>query len=574
MGPFSLYTAATCESAQRVNAGQVFDLKTPLTEGGVTLFRRSLWLPLSASARLADALQVVAGSTLALRFEALEVDAATSDTTWMPECSLSGDYLHIALALPLPIVQFVGTRNVDVTLRRRDGDAVADEPLIGGRMNTQLADPPSGMSFALTLSPFFEDRDNFNFEKAPHIRAQPKIAKGIGSPSNVGIIDGGGVIEGVIDNIAQMSQIRRDGVLKALRLAGKPTNPRMRLVRQAGGGKPEDTLWLDMRPGEHATAQTLPADAPPKAWAPALEHLLAANQNPKEEPVTDLVLRLDIESDSPCRVTVQTISLALVAETELLESPQTLKFSGTRSETLTVALPATTGPVDEITVSATLGGDATAAPTASSALPGDGRTGTLLGPDQRIVLALDLATPLRLSGISLPWYPLSDQATWTVQLRADSGDRPALPALIEATISSDTPAAAWIALRWSPMDLQGGRYWLRLVAKEGSGLWLHATSGPATTGWVEAARSPLPNPLPLGGVLALTTLSPSEAPPSVTLRASGHVLILAAANSEQPSRLEARHTFSSPNALGPTLSIEANQPVALKVESVRVSQRL
>jgi hypothetical protein len=572
VGPFSLYTTASCELAQRVNAGQVFDLKTPVTEGGVTLFRRSLWLPLPASARVADALQVAAGSTLALRFEALEVDAATSDTTWMPECALSGGFLHLALALPLPIVQLVGTRSSSFDLHRRDGDTLAEDALASGSLNARLPEPPSGMAFALKLPQFIEDQDRFRSERTPQVRMQAKSAKGIGAQSNIGIVDG--EAGSVKNNIALVPQIRRDGVLKALRLAGKPTNPRMRLVRQASADKPEETLWLDLRPGVHASALLLPADAPPKAWAPALEHLLAANQNPKEEPVTDLVLRLDLESDAPCRVTVQAISLALVAETELLESPQTLKFSGTHAKTLTVALPAVTGLVEEITVKATLGGDATAAPAASSALPGDGRTGTLLGPDQRIVRALDLATPLRLSGISLPWHPLSDRVTWTVQLCTDAGDRPALPALIEATIDADTPTAAWVALRWPPMDLQGGRYWLRLVANDGSGLWLHATSGLTTPGWVEAARSPLPNPLPLGGVLALATLSPTDAPPCFTLRAGGQSLTLSAVDSAPPTRLEAQHTFTSPTAPGPNLAIETAQPVALKVESVRVSQRL
>ena len=570
MGPFSLYTAATCEPAQQVHAGQVFDLNTPLTEGGVTLFRRSLWLPVTASARNADALQVAAGSTLALRFEALDVDAATSDTTWMPECKLSGDLLHLALALPVPIVQLVGTRSLDFKLRRRDGDAVTDDALVSGRLNTRLAEPVAGMSFALDMSMFIDVQDRVRSERAPQAHALAKSAKGVGKQSNVGIVDG--VVDGVIDSISLISQVRHDGVLKALRLAGKPTSPRLRLVRPASGGKPADTLWLELRPGEQTGAQTLPADATPKAWAPALEHCLAANQNPKEEPVTDLVLRLDLESDAPCRITVQAISLALVAETELLDSPQTLKFSGTRSETFAVSWTLPTGPVEQITVLATLGGDAGSAALGSTALPGDGRTGTLLGPDQRIVRALDLATPLRLSGITLPWHPLSDQATWTVQLCTDAGDKPALPALIETNISADTPAAAWIALRWPPMDLQSGRYWLRVAAKEGSGLWLHAASGPAAAGWLEAARSPQLNPLPLGGALALATLTPGDAPPAIALRVGGQALTLAP--SEQASLLEAQHTFVPPVPLGPALEIEASQPLTLKIESVRVSQRL
>jgi len=570
LGPFSLYTAASCEPTQQAHAGQVFDLNTPLTEGGVTLFRRSLWLPLPASARNADALQVAAGSTLALRFEALDVDAGTDDTHWMPECKLSGDFLHLALALPIPIVQLVGTRSLDFKLHRRDGDAVTDDALVGGRLNTRLAEPVVGMSFALEMSMFIDVRDRFFFERAPQAHVLAKSAKSSGSKSNVGIVDG--VVDGMIDNIAMISQVRHDGVLKALRLAGKPTSPRMRLVRPASIGKPEDTLWLELRLGEQTSAQTLPADAPAKAWAPALEHCLAANQNPKEDPVQDLMLRLDLESDAPCRITVQAVSLALVAETELLESPQTLKFSGTRSETLAVNWTPPTGPVEQITVSVTPSGDANSAALGSSALPGDGRTGTLLGPDQRIVRALDLATPLRLSGITLPWHPLSDQATWTVQLCTDAGDRPALPALIETSISADTPAAAWIALRWPPLDLQRGRYWLRVAAKEGSGLWLHAASGSAAPGWIEAAQSPQPNPLPLGGALALATLTPSDASPAVALRVGGQALALAP--SEQSSRLEARHTFAPPVALGPALEVEASQPLSLKIDSVRISQRL
>ena len=207
MGPFSLYTAAACEPAQQVHAGQVFDLKAPVTDGGVTLFRHSLWLPMPASARLADALQVAAGSTLALRFEALDVDAATSDTTWMPECTLSGDYLHLALALPLPIVQVVGTRSFNFDLHRRDGDAVSDDALVSGPLNARLAEPPSGMAYALKLPQFIEDQDRFRFERSPRVQVQAKSAKGIGAQSNVGIIDD--LVDGVKDSIALISQVRR-----------------------------------------------------------------------------------------------------------------------------------------------------------------------------------------------------------------------------------------------------------------------------------------------------------------------------------------------------------------------------
>jgi hypothetical protein len=570
VGPFSLYTAASCEPAQQVQAGQVFDLNQPSKEGGATLFRRSLWLPVSAHARSADALRVAEGSTLVLRFEAIDVDARTDDIHWMPECELAGDFLHFALALPLPIVELTGTRSIDASVHRRDGDAVTDEAVVGGRLNTPLAERISGMSFALKMSTYLEDRDGVRFVETRHGHAQAKaakganIAKGFGPPGDVGIVDG------VVDDIIRaIPLVRSDGVLKAIRLAGKPTNPRLRLVRPASGDTPEDTLWLELRPGEQSSAQTLPADAPAKAWAPALEHCLAGKA---ETPVENLVLRLDVESDAPCRVKVQAISLTLFAETELLTTPQTLRFRGTRSETLSAPLQPSAGLAEQITISATLVGDATRAVVDSSALPGDGRTGTLLGADQRIVYALDLATPLRLSGIILPWYPLSEEVTWSVQLHADAGGRPALPALVEAIISADMPGAAWVALRWADLDLQGGRYWLRLATNAGSGLWLHSTSDSTAKGWLEAARSPQLNPLALGGTLAVVTMTPSVAPPALKLDISGHSMTL------QPSapglRIEARHHFESPVPLAASLTVEAGQPLTLKIDSARVIQRL
>lgn len=577
MGPlsqtFSLYTAATCTPAQQVHAGQVFDLDTPLTEGGATFFRRSLWLPIPAAARSADTLAVAEGSTLALRFEARNIDARTDDTTWMPECALAGDFLHVALALPLPIVELIGTRSIDLALHRRDGDAVADDAVVGGRLNTPLSEQVSGVSFALKMSTYLEDRDFIRFEQTSQAHAHAKtakvakganVAKAFGPPGDVGIVDG------VVDDIIRaVSLVRRDGVLTAIRLAGRPTNPRMRLVRPAAAGKPEDTLWLDLKPGEQSAAQMLPADTPAKAWGPALAHCLADDA---ETAVADLTLRLDLESDAPCRITVQAVSLALIAETELLDEPRTLKFSGMRREMLAVPLASAAGPIESITVLASVDGDASAAAVTSATLPGDGRTGSLLGPDQRIVRALELLTPLRLCGISLPWHPLADQTTWTVQLCADAGGRPALPALIDATVAAATPGAAWMALRWPPLDLQGGRYWLRLVATEGSGLWLHAASGEAVAGWTEAAKSPQLNPLPLGGVPAVATLTASATPPDLALRLGAHALTLVP--SAQGSKLSALLSFSPPAMPATDLETEASQPITLKLESARIAQRL
>lgn len=298
---------------------------------------------------------------------------------------------------------------------------------------------------------------------------------------------------------------------------------------------------------------------------------MAFSEFPEDSPVQELGIAVGSRKRCPCRVTVQSATLALEADTELLDEPQTLRFSGTRSEALAVTLAPASGPVQKISISDTPGGDAGAAALGNFALPGNGRTGTLLGPDQRIVRALDLAAPLRLAGISLPWHPLSDQATWTAQLCADAGSQLAGAALIEANIRADTPAAAWIALRWPPVDLQSCRYWLGLAAKEGSGLWLHAEAGPPVPGWVEAARSPQLSPSPLGGTPALGALTPGDAPAGFAVRVGGQTLALLAA--DQGQGLEAEHSFAPPAAVGATFDIEVSQTLTLKVESVRVTQR-
>ena len=570
MGPFALYSAATCLGADQVQAGQVFDLDRPIVQGGATLFRQSLWLPVSAAARLADGLRLAADATLALRFDALEVHAAASDSTWLPECKVVEPFLHLALALPIPVVRIDGGESQAFELHRRDGKAVSAEALQSGQINAPLAPPFTGTALALKL---------------PHLLLDNRVDKldvdvdvAVAAPRSRAAPGAQGVHAALSGKAALADRARRDGAVSALRLAGRPTGARARLVLPGSGGTPDESLWLDLRPGEQAAAVTLPAASPAlsQQWGPALEQLKAA---PTETPVAARVLRLDLESDAPCRVTLQSATLALVAETELLAAPQTLRFSGTRRETLPVALTVPAAAVQQIAVTGTVSGDGASAALASSTLPGDGRTGVLLEPERRVVRGLDIATPQRLAGVGLPWHPLSDAATWHVQLSADGGGAPTARPLVEATVTADTPAPAWIALRWPPQDLQAGRYWLRLVASDGMGVWLTGDEQPVVAGWVESAQSPRTQVTPLGGTpAAQCLLSPpatgtANPPPSVELRLGSDGLI--AGFDTSGVHLGATRDYGAGATLtAATIDVSCSQACTLKIESVKVTQAL
>ena len=274
---------------------------------------------------------------------------------------------------------------------------------------------------------------------------------------------------------------------------GKPSSPCLRLILESLAGAPEVLLWQALAPGEHGSIE-LPAQPLAEEWAAALEQLLAKLAS--ITPHSHAVLRLDIESDAPCAISLVQASFGLAGEFTLLEAPLRFDFDGARALSHVVEL----APIPPATYTIVLEGrlDGATAPTADGwVLGAQERTGVLLEADTALVRTLALMTPAALTGLAIAWHPLTDHFAGIVRVFADGGSRPAAQALVEASFAIDSVEPGWIMVRWSALELQPQPLWLQLSVLEGSGIWLADPAAAPVGGWhgalaaSAAARSPL-----------------------------------------------------------------------------------
>lgn len=494
---FGLYPNRDLVATQRVAAGRTALLHSPVDADGVTLFRVSYWLPVPAVIAVAQALRL-APAELQLRFDTAEFDVPLSDRDWFPTVrTIASQLLRIEFAWPATLARInrpAGRDRHAVKLFRADGDAVAGQPTQAGVTGTDLVPPWVGSPLVLEIGAVVAGLD--------------RVAK-IGSGLAVGVRGASGGVSGVADKVDPIASVGGGNLVGGLRLAGRPTSPRMKLVAEHGAASV--LLWQALLPGEHAQA-TLPERSVGDEWSDALEQLRASAVGADGAPER---LRLDIESDAPCTVTFTRLDLGLHAELELLAQPQKFSFSGDRPEerTLALALPAGGAP-QALRLTGRVVGDAQDS-AAAGAVPADARHGALLFADRAALQPIALAQPLSIAGLALCWQPLSSRLRLRLRLLADGGNRPGSRVLAQATQSFDTPIAGWIALRWSAIDLQPQRVWAEAALLEGAGLWLF-DDAPTPAGWTTAlAEAALREALPNG--LRLHPLAPP--PPGSPARA-------------------------------------------------------
>ena len=502
---FGLYTATAMTPAQVVQAGHTLALNEPLGSDGVKLFRRSLWLPVPPGLAAMQALQLAA-STLQCRFAPTRFVVGTESLLWFPKLEhLPGDDVRLELAWPAEVVAVSrqpGQAARELALLRADGDAVADKATVSGRTGSDLPEPFVGTPLVLRLGPSIFNLDERAIGNAGSLafRAAP-VAAGTATTS-------------LMPTGASIMLRVASSLVPALTLAGRPTTPRLRLVAELASA--ETLLWQALLPGEQATV-TLPAQAIGDEWGPALEQLRGLCSKPATTP---LRLRLDIESDAPCQVTVLAAALALQGEIELLSEAQQLAFDGQQALPLPLALslPAgvtATGLRLAGRVVAEAGADASAA-----APPAEGRLGALLSADTTAdttaVQPLRLNQPAAVAGLALCWQPLSSEVQMQVRLHSDGGNGPGSLVLAEQTLQAGTAQAGWLTLRWPALDLQAQRLWVRLTLSAGAGLCLFDSSTAA--GWLESGGATVPGALLPQG-LAMTLLQ--ARPAGQALRAIG-----------------------------------------------------
>lgn len=497
--PFGLYPSASFNATTQLKAGATFVLDRPLASGtGSVVFRRSLWLPLPAACRDASALQL-ADSQLELRFSPGELNLATDDPHWFS--AVDDDrrqQTRLAFVWPATVIRIDGPhagKPYAFGLHRADGEAVSAEATQRGQTGVALAPPWQGSPLVVRFDhplPANVRADTIREAMLTRPRAQPQ-ARAAAPPK------GGEILQAqdaaLAAEVGAFAQRRLTSTLvPGVAIAARPASPRLRLMLLEGGK--ERLLWQAIEPGEHATPVSLPGSALAQEWAAALEQIVATCR--KLPPGADLPgLRLDIESDAPCLLSVPHAALALDAEYDLLAAPAAanadpdadqdttadglrLVFDGTRHSRLAIALPP---PQAGARRALQLGGrircaDTPAVGAEPAASGADARQGLLLEEDQRVEGRLALPTPSRVAGLALGWHPLSARLRGSLRvLPADA--RRGAPALLTQGFDFDTASASALrlAVRWPALDLQAQALRIEVGLQEGRGIWLSGSEG-------------------------------------------------------------------------------------------------
>lgn len=485
---FGLYRTAALTAAQRLQAGDTLSLNVPVSEGGVVVFRASCWLPLPDLAAGTQSLKPAADAQLTLRFATLRFEAGLDDDRWFTEVRrLDESTQRITFTWPATVARVRspagGARRIE--LLRADGDAVAAQPTQSGHTDGDLSPPWVGSPLVVRLGDRFEVRRSFGPATGGALRAA------VAAPAGAEAID-------AVERVA-VRLLAND--VPALVLSGAPTSPRLKLFAEGPGPAPT-LLWQSLLSGEQGTVD-LPAKPIAEEWADAFQRLLGLlNDKPGKRPTG---LRLDVESDAPCRVTLLQLALVLESEVELLAEAWTARFDGGQPEDRALPITLAAGSAAQgLVLRGRVVADAAAGADGGPG-PADARLGALLAADESALQPLDLAQPASLAGLALRWQPLSDAVRLRLRLRADGVNGPASRVLAEAESKADTRGLTWLALRWPALDLQAQRLWLEATVLEGLGLWLFTDAdGPA--GWTESAGTP-PQRLPLPRALVFTAAS-------------------------------------------------------------------
>lgn len=558
---FGLYGAPACAPGQKLAAGAGLDLVTPVASQGTTLFRRSLWLPIPAAARQAQALELT-GSSLALRFAPVDFPVQTGNEDWFERASTDGNQtVRLEFKWPAPVRRIHAPAGFSVAfeLFRVDGQQVAGEPTQSGQTGAALNPPWVGSPLEIKLAhPIFPRFKGERTGISQNFRAKARAAGGGASPVSQ--------VESPVGEVhAFIHLVNQSEVVPSLTIAGRPASPRLKLFLESPGE--ERLLWQSLVPGDQGSPVTLPPKPVAEEWAAALEQVVKAlGADPGSGGAR---LRLDLESDAPCALSLQQASLSLLARFELAATPARLDFDGSQSRRQALDLgPLPAGTPRSLNLRARLEGGEGAAPGPAGTAP---RRGLLLEADRAVVIQVPLAAATALAGLGLLWHPLSDGIKGQLEILADGGTGPGR-VLLKTALALDTPAPGWLALRWPALDLQAQSLWLRLGLEAGMGLWLAEGEGPPPAGW-QAALAAGAGQTPLGLAPAYRWLEDGAGPSGGEPRFQLGVEDLPA------SRDGAYVSAEVPTALLPQLgsaplAVVAATPARLTLEAVALTTQL
>jgi hypothetical protein len=280
--------------------------------------------------------------------------------------------------------------------------------------------------------------------------------------------------------------------LAAVEVSGFPTGPRLGLAPPGGGAA--NFFWLaDGEVGRSVPAAAGEVDA--GAGFAAAAKSLFADLPPGLAGAAALV----IESDAPCRFTLDALDLPLHFAIEALPGggdklSVRLAGGGAAAEPIALSLPSGAEVLSAtLRVSESFGRDRPAAP-GGEAPRGAAAGDELTGADDGLYLDADLAagawagyplTPpsaLAATGVALAVLPLAAEGELRVEVQADAGGAPSGSALAAGAVPLGAAGrAAWVTLALAePVVFPARPLWLLVRAARGRALWLAAADAEAT----------------------------------------------------------------------------------------------
>jgi hypothetical protein len=549
-----LYTHPDCAPAHLAQGGLVLDLTSPVQEDGVTLFRFTLYVRVPLDQRCQ---RVVAapGSKLQVRFEPATVQVARGNGAWVEKWQEDGPkQVNVHLAYPAPIAKVHSDIYGKAALHRVDGDAVSDQATVTVATGHTLGQPFVAAAFQVVLSEAKPQAvAKVVAEKIHHKQTQSfhSLSAKVVHEDNVSIGDR------AFDE-AKLQAIM-ESALARLDLSGKPTTPRLRLL----SADQAESLWQWVEPGEHASAISYSAQGADlgEQLQPALDRAFAL----RESAAAQLVLPLLIESDAPCRVTLQQANLEFELQTDLLVAPAQITFAGVAEQTLFVSLAAPAVQAVRLQLQASMARRDAQTAGEPAAIPA-GYTGVQLDSGMQAAALWQADRPYWLIGLAVAWYGLSEQTTLRLSLYPEAaGPGAATGPAAEASLAAPASGPGWLRFQWPQAALQPGRYWVRVQAEKGSGLWLGEASQDLHPLWQQTPpASGSTGSVPLSLLhFALEPADPTRAQPlpvrlklnGIELPASSPRADALAADSDAPAALAAASPWSLAASSASDLSV-------------------
>jgi hypothetical protein len=456
-----IYTNPHCAAPHLVQAGLALDLTSPVQEDGVTLFRFTLYVRVPLDERC-QGLVAAPISKLQVRFDPTTVQVTRGDSAWVTKWhEEDAQHVTVQLTYPAPIVRVHSDIYGKVALHRVDGDAVSEKPTIDDASTGQTL-PEAFVASAFQAAFSGPIPQAINKVVQDKLKAQQTHTF---QSLSAGAVQGESISGDSAYDDMKLAAIM-ESALGRLDLSGKPTTPRLRLL----SADQSESLWQWLEPGEHAGPISYSAQGSDLGdqLQPALDRALALREGGEMQ----MVLPLLVESDAPCRVTLQQANLEFQLQADLLSEPAQLSFAGGSEQTQLVSLETPeVQPVRlQLQASIALRDQQTAGEPGALA---DGRTGVQMEPGMQAAALWEADRPYWLIGIAVAWYGLSEHAALHVSLLPEAGGpATATGSLADASLDASAIGPAWLRFLWPQVPLQPGRYWLRLQVEEGSGLWL------------------------------------------------------------------------------------------------------